>query len=311
MSCANATAPIDLTGNTDNICNLKCAYSFKYAPTSLRITNQGNYLSFLTDDANTPPVTYNDQNYNVKEVRLYSKSLHTWSGMQADAELVIYHTNLNSTNKLLVCIPIVKSSTSTAASAELFDFIVAETQRTATSQGQQTAYNNPTLTLGKFIPMKPYYSYAGTLPWTPCNGRYSYIVFKKEDAITMTSNAYTALKTLIPDPHNIQTKNENNTGSIFYNANGPTPPNVGEIYIDCQPTGDDGEVLVPAKVDSGGILDNDLLKRIFNSTLVKLFVGVLVMLLIWKVAMKAINGIASHASKAASVVINNASKIPL
>ena len=310
MSCANATAPLDLTKNTDNICNLKCAYSFTYSPTNLRITNQGNYLSFLTENSNTPPVTYNDQLYNVKEVRLYSKSIHTWAGKQADAELVISHTNLNSTNKLLVCIPIVQSSTTTAASASFFDFIIAETGRTANSKGQQTVYNNPTLTLGKFIPMTPYYSYTGTLPWTPCNGNYSYIVFKKDNAITMSPYAYKALQKLIPSPHNIRTSG-NNTKSIFYNAKGPTPPNVGEIYIDCQPTGDDGEVLVPAKVDSSGIFDNQLLQRIFNFTIVKLLVGVLVMLIIWKVAMKAINGIASHASKAASVVINNAGKVPV
>jgi len=310
MSCANATAPIDLTKNTDNICNLKCAYSFKYAPTSLRITNQGKYLSFLTDDANTPPVVYNDQNYTVKEVRLYVKSIHTWSGQQADAELVICHTNTTSTNNLIVCIPIVQSSTTTSDSAMFFDFIMAEAQRTATGKGQQTVYNNPTLTLGKFIPLKPYYSYNGTLPWSPCNGRYSYIVFLKEDAITMSPNAYSALKFLIPRSHNIRPTG-NNDSSVFYNAKGPTPPNVGEIYIDCQPTGDDGEILVPAKVDTGGILDNQLLQRIFNFTIVKLLVGVLVMIIIWKVAMKAINGIASHASKAASVVINNAGKVPV
>jgi len=214
-------------------------------------------------------------------------------------------------NNLLVCIPVTQSSTSTADSSVFFDFIMAEARRTATSQGQQTTYNNPTLTLGKFIPLKPYFSYAGTLPWTPCNGRYSYIVFKKEDAINMSPAAYDVLQEVIPSPHNVQTKNENNTGSIFYNANGPSLPNVGEIYIDCQPTGDDGEVLVPAKVDSGGILDNELLKRIFNFTIIKLLVGVLVMLLIWKTAMKAINGIASHASKAASAAINNAGKIPV
>jgi carbonic anhydrase len=310
MSCANATAPIDLTKNTDNICNLKCAYSFKYTPTSLRITNQGSYLSFITEDANTPPVVYNDQNYRVKEVRLYMKSLHTWSGQQADAELIISHVNTTSTNKLLVCIPIVQSSTTTADSAMFFDFIMAETQRTATGKGQQTVYNNPTLTLGKFIPLKPYYSYNGTLPWSPCNGRYSYVVFLKQNAITMSPNAYNVLKKLIPTPNNIKPTGKN-VSNVFYNNKGPTPPNVGEIYIDCQPTGDDGEVLVPAKPDSGGILDNELLQRIFNFTIIKLLVGVLVMIVIWKVAMKAINGIASHASKAASLTINNAGNVSL
>ena len=307
-SCANATATINLTKNTDNVCSLKCAYSFKYTPTSLRITNRGSYLSFLTDDTNAPPVVYNDQNYNVQEVRLYCKSLHTYSGQQADAELFIVHHNTTTNGYLIVCIPIMQSSTTTAECAQLFDFILAETQRTANSYGQQTVYSSQTMTLGKFIPMKPYYSYKGTLPWTPCNGAYNYVVFQKDDAITISPQAYKVLLQVIPSPNNISPK-ANTTSGLFYNATGPTPPNVGEIYIDCQPTGDDGEILVPARVDTAGILDNQLLKRIFNFTMVKLLVGVLVMIIVWKVAMKVINGIASSSSKIASAAINNATKV--
>ena len=306
MSCANATAPIDLTKNTDNVCNLKCSYSFTYTPTSLQITNQGNYLSFKVEQTNMPPVIYNDQQYNVQEARLYCKSLHTYAGQQADAELVIVHTDMKSVNNLLVCVPIVKSSTTTAQSAELFDYIISEAQRTANSPGQQTVYNSPSTTLAAFVPMKPYYSYTGTLPWTPCNGTYSYIVFQKEDAITISPQAYKALLALIPSPNNI--RSTTNPDGVFYNANGPVPSNVGEIYIQCQPTGADGEILVPARADTAGVLDNALLKRIFNFTLVKLLIGVLVMLAIWKIAMKAINGIASHSAKIAAAGINAASK---
>ena len=308
-SCANATAPIDLTRNTNNVCNLKCSYSINYSSTSLRITNRGSYLSFKTDDANTPPVVYNDQNYNVQEVRLYCKSLHTYAGQQADAELIIVHTNTRSTANLLVCIPIVKSSTTTAECALLFDFILAETQRTANSPGQQTVYSSQNMNLGKFVPLKPYYSYSGTLPWTPCNGKYDYVVFQKEDAITMSPQAYITLLKLIPSPNNVRPKS--NSGSVFYNAKGPIKPNTGEIYIDCQPTGDDGEILVPARVDTAGVLDNELLKKILNFTMVKLLVGVLVMLAIWKLSMKIINGIASSSARIASAVVNNAHKVDL
>lgn len=308
-SCANATAPIDLTQNTDKVCNLKCSYSINYSPTSFRIMNKGSYLSFKVEDTNIPPVVYNDQNYNVQEVRLYHKSLHTYNNEQADAELIIVHSNTMSTANLLVCIPITQSSTTTAECALLFDFIIAETQRTANSQGLQTVYNSQNLSLGKFIPLKPYYSYSGTLPWTPCNGSYDYVVFKKEDAITMSPQAYKTLLALNPSPHNIQRKN--NSNNVFYNANGPVKPNVGEIYIDCQPTGDDGEILVPARVDTAGVLDNELLKRIFNFTMVKILVGVLVMIIIWKISMKVINGIASSSAQIASAVINNAQKVDI
>ena len=310
MSCANATAPINLTKSTDNICNLKCAYSFNYTTTNFRINNRGSYLSFLTDSTNTPPVVYNDQNYNVMEARLYCKSLHTYDNEgQADAELIIVHASMNYTGFLIVCIPIMKSSTTTAESADLFDFIIAETQRTANSKGQQTVFSSSNLSLGKFIPLKPYYSYTGTAPVTPCDGSYYYVVFHKDYAITMSTNAYKSLLNIIPEPHNVQTKN--NPDGVFYNPSGPTPPNTGEIYIDCQPTGEDGEVLVPARVDTSGVLDNELLKRIFNFTIIKLLVGVLVMLAIWKMGMKVSNGIAAGASRTMSSAINNADKIDM
>ena len=70
-------------------------------------------------------------------------------------------------------------------------------------------------------------------------------------------------------------------------------------------------MLVPARVDTSGVLDNELLKRIFNFTIIKLLVGVLVMLAIWKMGMKVINGIAAGASRTMSSAINNADKIDM
>jgi hypothetical protein len=307
MTTPSPTAPIDLTKNVNNVCNLKCSYSFSYAPTNLRITNKGDYISFKVDETTMPPVIYNDQNYNVTEVRLYHPSLHTYSGgSTTDAELIISHVNTANTQRLLVCIPIIKSGTSTAESANYFDSILTEIQRTANSYGQQTVYNQPTFSLGKFVPLKPYYSYTGTLPWSPNNGSYNYIVFQKEDAITMSTQAYNVLKA-VTNSHNINTKS--NPQDVFYNASGPVPPNRGEIYIDCQPTGDDGEILVPMKLDAGGLMDNEMLRKLFNFTLVKIFIGALIMIIIWKLSMKVINSIASHSARMASVAINNAQKV--
>ena len=296
------TAPIDLTKNTDGICNLKCSYSFTYAPTNLRIANKGSYLSFKVDDSMTPPVIYNDQNYTVQEVRLYHPSLHTYSGgNHADAELIIVHTNTLNTKSMLVCVPIVKSSTTTADCAIFFDMILTEVQRTANSIGQQTIFNNPNFSLGKFIPMTPYYSYNGSLPWQPQNGEYDYVVFMNDNAITMTTQAFKVLQAVIS---NNTVSTYANPNDIFFNESGPVPPQKGEIYIECQPTGSDGEILRPMALSAGGLLADGTIKKLFNFTLVKIFIGALIMILIWKVATKIINGIASHATKAASVVIN-------
>jgi carbonic anhydrase len=290
------TAPIDLTKNTTGVCNLKCSYSFKYPPTNLQITNKGSYISFKVDNSSSSPVIYNDQNYNVQEARLYQPSLHTYAGQHADAELIISHTNTISTKKLLVSIPIKTSSTSTSDSSTFFDLIFIEVQKTANSQGQQAMYNNPTFTLGKFVPMTPYYSYTGTLPWAPQNGTYAYVVYSIENAIAMSTQSMSVLKSVV---YQSNTTIQTNPYDIFYNSVGPVTPSQGEIYIDCQPTGDDGEILVPAKIDTGGLLDNQLLQSLINSNLVKILIGALIMIGIWKLSMKVILGIASHASKTA------------
>ena len=288
------TAPIDITKNTSGECNLKCSYSFNYAPTNLQITNQGYYLSFTVDNTMTPPVIYNDQNYNVQEVRLYYPSLHTYAGKNADAELIILHSNTYSTKQLLVSIPVNRSSTATSDSSTFFDSILSEVQRTANSQGQQTVYNNPTLSLAKFVPMTPYYSYTGTLPWSPYDGTYDYVVFSIENAIAMSDQSTYVLSEVIAPSSSII---RDNPYDIFYNSTGPVPQTTGEIYIDCQPTGDNGEVIMPAKVASGGIIDNQTMKSLFNNSLVKMLIGALIMIVIWKLSMKIINGIASHSAK--------------
>jgi carbonic anhydrase len=299
------SAPIIIVKNTqaDKICNLKCAYKFDYAPTNLQIKNMGTYLRWKVDEVSTPPVVYNDDFYNVLEARLYWNSLHaylnnsTTNPVYADAELVIVHLNRKNTSQLLVCIPITQSSTTTADSAMFFDFILTEVARTAPSKGQQTSYNKSTFSLDKFVPKKPFYSYNGTFPWPPENESVDYIVFDKEDAITMSTNAYAVLKKVTRKSEIDALSIETSGAELFYNPTGPVPPNAGEIYIDCQPTGDDGEILVPAKLDSGGVLDNELLKRMWNFTIVKILIGALVMIILWKLAMNILNSIAKSASK--------------
>jgi len=299
------SAPLIIVKNTqaDKICNLKCSYQFDYAPTNLQLKNMGDYLQWKVDEVTTPPVTYNDDLYNVLEARIYWQSLHaylndsTTEPVYADAELVIIHVNRKNTKQLLVCVPITQSSTTTADSAMFFDYIMTEVARTAPSKGQQTSYNKSTFTLDKFVPNKPFYSYNGTLPWPPENGSFDYIVFDKEDAITISTNAYEVLKRVIVNNEISALSESSVDADLFYNPEGPIPPNAGEIYIDCQPTGDDGEILVPAKMDSGGILDNELLKRMWNFTIVKLFIGGLIMIILWKLATKILNSIAKSASR--------------
>ena len=298
-----ATAPLIIAKSTqaENICNLKCSYKFDYPTTNLRIINAGDFLLWNVNETNQAPVVYNDEFYMVYEARIYWKSLHAYTNNSettyADAELIIVHTNNKSNKVLIVCIPITQSSTSTSDSAMFFDFIMTEVSRTAPSKGQQTTYNKSTFTLDKFIPNKPFYSYNGTFPYPPNVGSLDYVVFGKENAITMSTLSYKLLKQIIKESDISAIDPKTVNGDIFYNPNGPILPTEGEIYIDCKPTGDDGEILVPAKLDSGGLLDNELLKRIWNFTAVKIVVGAIIMIVLWILAQKIIMGIAKNASR--------------
>jgi len=277
------------------------------------------------DEVAIPPVIYNDENYNVEIVFLVQPSIHTFNGKHTDAELLIFHMNTRGTKKLMVCIPIVQSSTSTSDSSNFFDLIMSEISQTAPAPWQHTIYHNATFSLSKFVPMKPYYSYTGanllwnfflagkcySVPkWDPKTDTFDdnkieplasdidYIVFHMDDAIHMSPQALTMLKKVIPNSNPIKTISaRQNPGGVFYNPNGPVPQSAGEIYIDCQPTGSDGELLVTARQDSGGLLDNQMLKKIWNYTFMKMIVGAILMLVLWKVANKIINGIAVNSAR--------------
>ena len=304
------TAPLNIVQNlqTDQICKLKCAYQFTYPQTTLQINNGGSYLLMTPDIVTTPPVMYNGANYSVLYSVLVQPSVHQYNGIKADAELIIWHMpSSGSGNALYVCMPIKASSTSSAASVSFFDMILSTVSQTAASPGQRTIFNNSTFTFGKFVPMVPYFSYNGTNMFeqtcTSRGGTVDYIVYHADNSITMSPTAFSILKRVIPTAQTFGSaiSASSNPGGIFFNPSGPTPPHQPDIYIDCQPTGDDGEILVPAKGDTGSLFDNKLVKDLMNSKLIslgiKIMVGLILMIFLWLVMVKIVQGVTSSVVK--------------
>jgi carbonic anhydrase len=281
MDCPNATAPVNIINNTEFICDLKCDYSFKYNKSIIRVANRGEYLSLKTDDSNSP-VTYNTNKYDVTEARIYSPSLHSYGGKKADAELIISHQNVSGKERLLVCIPI--SENGSNETMQIFDKIISETSKTANSVGGKTTVNIPTFSLDMFIPLKPYFSYTGTLPYSPCNGTHDYIVFSKDN------NASLGISTIsLKNLKEIITKNgysnKKNKGGVFFNKNGPTMGSSvkGEdIYMECLPTGSEGEQLVPLAQTSTQMFTTESITQYFKSgsTALYILLGIVIILLL-------------------------------
>ena len=284
MSCPNATAPMDIINNNSSVCDLKCNYSFNYPLTSLNVTNRGEYISMRVDKTGSAPVTFNADTYEVDEVRLYRPSLHSYGGTKTDAEIIIMHNNYSGGGGLLVCVPVIVGASSND-SVSLFDSFFLDVAKTANSFGKKTVVNISTFTLNKFIPIKPFYSYSGTLPFSPCNSSYNYVVFSRDDSNVFISPAAFKLFSKITTANIYSTKK--NPSGLFYNKKGATASSgigSGDIYIDCTPTGSSGESLVPVPVSSAALLNFDMVSNVYSSTVFSIIIGVLVLLAVTKIA---------------------------
>lgn len=244
MSCPKSTAPVNIP-TFATACSLKCKYSYNYPATELQGTYKKEYISYRVNPSQNTPVQYGDSNYEVEEFRIYYPSLHTFVGEEADAEMVIVHRNNMGSDKLLVCIPMVVKDVANDASMMLENIII-EVAKRANSFQNTTTINLAGFTLNKFIPKKPFIIYDGTPPYAPCtNSNVHYVVFMKSDSIIITPKSMDILQRFV-SRHYYQVKDDPKTG-FFYNKNGPTlgTSMSDDIYIECNPTGSEGEILVP------------------------------------------------------------------
>jgi len=239
ISCGNSTAPVNIDKNkVIGPCLLKCDYRHSYGIYTPNIKNNDNYLS-LNYSGKSNPVKFNDVNYQVQEIRMYRPSLHTYGNKRADGEILIIHGG--SGKNLIVSVPFMVGGKTDKGSTQLSS-VLSEAIKRAPTKGSAVTLSLGDFSLDNFIPSKRgFFSYNGTLPYKPCNGAYSYVVYSIDDALNISSKVFDSLKKTITDT-SVDIKSNN----YFYNKNGSNVSS-GEnddIYIDCQPVGEDGQVLV-------------------------------------------------------------------
>ena len=247
MTCVLSKAPINIPKESKDLCVEKCSLKFDYGKSSFSIKNNGDYLS-LGYDASTTNVKYNANKMEVHEIRIYTPSLHTYDGVRAEAEMIIVHSGFGK--NLLVCIPM-KSSDGTGSGASTFSQMLTEASARIPNSGDTTTINALTWSLNDFVPnKKPLWSYTSNLPYTPCTGVYDYVVFSLNDYYIPVSPKIVELLQGKNNRKGLITKQQYEIKSgprIFYNKNGATNSNFSgdddDIYIECQPTGDQGEAL--------------------------------------------------------------------
>ena len=254
MTCVLSKAPLNIPNKSTNICVEKCSLYFNYGQSSLSIKNNGDHLS-LGYDASTTNVRYNTNKMEVSDIKIFTPSLHTYDGVRTDAEMIIVHSGFGK--NLLVCIPM-KSGESSGGATSAFSQIITETSGRIANSGDSTSLNSLTWSLNDFVPnKKPMYVYTSNLPYSPCSGVYDILVFSQKDYyIPISAKIIKKLQGSgkIPGLISKQQYAIKSGPTIFYNKNGAVNSNFSgdddDIYIECQPTGTEGEVLFKKNVTS-------------------------------------------------------------
>lgn len=235
MTTSPSPMNISMSG-FDNFCDEKCAYSFKYQISNIcTATNYGSYIYLNYIDAGTvPPVSFNSNSYKVDSIEIYSPSLHYFNGNPVDGEVIITHSPLSTGQPLIVCIPLSTNSVKATAATQIITDIINSAVTNQLKQGDPSMtiklndYNLDTI-----VPVTPFFYYTGS-------NNYNIIVYGLASAISVNQSVITGLQKIITPE---QTVKYPAVDYYYMNKYGPSTGGNGDgqIYIDCQPTGNSEE----------------------------------------------------------------------
>lgn len=309
--CDKATSPINVVSNVGP-CDLKCHYSYNYPQIKLTAYNSTEYLTFETNTATSQqitksPVNYNNGWYEVSEIRIYAPSIHEYGGKKAVAEILIIHQGQTSAKPLIVSVPVQDGGSIGGPMGSLDAMIAAAVTSPASGLGALGAgvpVNLTGFTLNDVVPAKSFFSYSGTLPFNPpqCGTEADFIVFNIGDALSITSKTSGFLSKHVTDAAFVVRAA---TGRLYFNKAGAMKgleSSEGDgIYIDCQPTGEEGKTLVAQ--DTGlSMIESPLIKQIISMGS-QLFVGGLIMTILWVIGTKLV----ASAKKSGSISVGGGS----
>jgi carbonic anhydrase len=258
MSCSSN--PVNLK-KTKQICKEECSYEFNYSDqSSPTVANVVDYLAINVDSKNT--VKFNTIDVTVPKmgsVRIYQPSFHLFAGKQADAEIVIFHSNKNSNDTLLVCIPITERD-GKGKSNSFFSQIIPHAKPNSEDKTAVNV-NVSNWSLNNIVPSAPFYFYIDVWPFAPCTTISNIIVFELRHAATINSDDLKKLQLLIT-PLDYTKKQKlgmvkpKNAQLIMYNKDGSRGPGSEDygyyIFGDCEAItgmGDDITVIPSKKID--------------------------------------------------------------
>jgi len=254
MTCLKP--PLDIQTDGSEKCSLKCRLHYKYGDSSCRMANYNVFINIQYDGVSD--VVFNNVKYTPNSILLVRPSLHTYSGQPAAAEIMIFHTS--NQGGLVISVPLVVGAKLTQGSYLLKDIISAGPKSGDGSASPSIADFN----INYLIPKSRYYTYEGPgIGQTSCNSMlFQYVVFHpRYGAISISSETFKVLEALV-QPLSFITASR---GICAVNMTGTTNNGFdgdGQIYIDCQPTGESEEEVVYKEAGAVSTMPNDTLMTI-------------------------------------------------
>ena len=266
---------IDTNVKAEN-CNMYCDYKYDYNDSSCVVFNEGGMLKInydLKSDGTVSQAFLNKKKYNVSGIQIFQPSKNTYKGTRADIEIVISHEGDNK-ETLLVSIPFIVSAGSSSSSnlksgGLVLDNIINEFVKQSAGrtfnerEGYQININN--FNLNNFIPNTPYYFFY--VKTATC--KQSNIVFDMlKSGQTISQTAVDKLNTKLSKLRVENLYPAVTTQTLYINSNGPNfqgKATDDKIYIDCQPTGEEGKELYKESKDEIGKESKEQGMKLINS----------------------------------------------
>jgi carbonic anhydrase len=214
----------------------------------------------LKSDGTVPQAFLNKKKYNVSDIYIFQPSMNTYKGVRADIEVIITHQGDNK-EQMMVSLPFIVAAGSSPPSSNLksggivLDNIINEfTKQSAgrsanLNEGYQININN--FNLNNFIPNTPYYFFR--VDTASCKqSNISFDMLKSGQIISQT--AVDKLNGALGKTR-LQNYPAATTQTLYINSNGPNfqgRATDDKIYIDCQPTGEEGKELYKKRKDDIG-----------------------------------------------------------
>jgi hypothetical protein len=255
-----ANSPININ-SSDNIpsCKETCDFTFKYSDSACvvrKITLNGGFqcliVPYESGNASTS-VKHKGIAYVPIWCGIFNSSFHTFDDEKSSGELLIAHSGSGGDGAgktLIVSIPISVTEGGMNEPGKIIDTIIkaVPNEVTPATDSSSTTYDvkfptgNNLFNLTNIIPSKePFYTYIGNFVYSTVSETINYIVFPKSVACTISAETASTLNKRVKPIRPPTTSMPVNSVSV--NPSGANARKSGEIYIECNPTGDDGVIL--------------------------------------------------------------------